>query len=128
VPGGDAPGVDGEGVDDEGVREEDMWGWESPWNSDQLGSDARGPDPYYNNPPEEESDDDKGGGGNGDDYYYSDDDDSIQSSQAENMNLGPESEQRPPSTCQWYIMKICLKAHSGSGLTILAPVLWVRQR
>jgi len=49
----DAPGGDDEGVDDEGVKEDDMWGWKSPWDSDQLGSDDRGPD---NNPPEEASD------------------------------------------------------------------------
>ncbi|KAF8489977.1 hypothetical protein F5888DRAFT_1638311 [Russula emetica] len=33
----DAPGGDDEGGDDEGVKEEDMWGWKSPWDSDQLG-------------------------------------------------------------------------------------------
>jgi len=89
---GNAPGGYDGGVDAEGVKGEDMWGRESPWDSDQ-GSDARGPDPYYNNPPEEVS---ASGGGSGNGGHDEDDDDAMQSSQAENMSLGPESEHATP--------------------------------
>jgi hypothetical protein len=34
------------------VESENMLGSESAWDSEQMGSDGRGPDPYYNNPPE----------------------------------------------------------------------------
>jgi hypothetical protein len=50
APSGDLDDAPGDDYDEF----EGMLGSESPWNSEQLGSDGRGPDPYYNNPPEDD--------------------------------------------------------------------------
>jgi hypothetical protein len=39
--------------DIKGYNSEEMLGWESPWDAEVMGSDARGPDAYYNNPKED---------------------------------------------------------------------------
>ena len=53
---GDNPqGNDAHADDAPGDDDEDMFGWESEWDSEEMGSDGRGPDPHYNNPPEEDS-------------------------------------------------------------------------
>ena len=63
----DNPGNNPDLVDEpEGYSEDEMLGSESPWDAEQMESDARGPDRYYNNPPEEGSDD-EGDGAKSDD-------------------------------------------------------------
>lgn len=56
--GDNQPGNNPHVHDAPGDDDEDMLGWESGWDSEELGSDGRGPDPYYNNPPEEDSEGD----------------------------------------------------------------------
>lgn len=65
-PGSDAPG---------GNNEDDMLGSESPWDSEQMESDARGPDRYYNNPPEDSDEEDSGAKPAKDDGAKPDDED-----------------------------------------------------
>lgn len=114
-PGGDPKPDDGgyNSDDIEGYNTDDMFKPESPWDPKVMGSDARGPDPYYNNPKEDYSDDevssanpgDKDGGAkpnNKDDvgnsgYDGDSDTDGDRSGQGltEYMNLGPELEPEP---------------------------------